>query len=88
MGDSDIAKKLDGLCKQFQEMREEGIKNTARQKGIHDALAEIKDQLLIMNGRTRKNTIDIASLRAWVTIVGGVAGIASFLGVLLANLLR
>lgn len=86
--DSDIAGRLDGLFEQLQEMREEGIKNAVRQAGIHDTVVDIKSELLIMNGRTRKNTIDIASLRAWVKIVGGVAGIASFLGALLAILLK
>lgn len=85
---SDIAGRLDGLFEQLQTMREERIEGAVRQNGIHDTLVEIKEQLLIMNGRTRKNTIDIASLRAWVTIVGGIAGIASFLGALLVNLLK
>lgn len=87
MTDSDIAGRLDGLFEQLQEMREEGIKSKTRQAGMHDTLGEIKTELLIMNGRTRKNTVDIASLRAWVMIVGGIAGIASFLGVLLASFL-
>ena len=88
MTDSDIVVRLDELFKQFQEMRDEAIKNAVRQTGIHDIVVEIKRQLLIMNGRTRKNTVDIASLRAWVTVVGGIAGIASFLGALLAILLK
>jgi len=52
-----------------------------------EMLGEIRDLIKAQNERVRKNTVDIAGLRTWVSVVGGLGGVLGGLGAIISSIL-